>query len=81
MESLIEQLHTDTFSQITGQDSLPKDSMRKMEGFIKKLDSSMQETFILLLEQQMDSFHVESVGAFRQGFQLGVQLMIEVFEK
>ncbi len=74
MKSLIEQLYTDTFSEITGQSSLSRDSMRKMEEFIKKLAPSMRETFILLLEQQMNSLHTEKADIFRKGFQLGAKL-------
>ena len=79
MKSLIEQICVATFPDIKANSISKNDSTRQIEEFMRKLEPDMRETFVTLMEQEIQAACTKNVDFFRTGFQKGVQLMIEVF--
>ena len=79
MKSLIEEIYIATFSDIKANCILKTDSTRQVEEFMRGLDPAMRETFIALVEQEVQAACAKNSDVFCKGFQMGVQLMVEVF--
>lgn len=79
MKSLIEEIYGFTFSDIKEDYVSTRDSTRKIEEFMRRLEPSMREVFVNLVEQEVQAASAKNVDVFRKGFQMGIQLMVEVF--
>lgn len=60
--------------------SLWKDQYQHYEDFIKKLGSPLDQEFIHIMDEQLDTLPMEFSEMFIDGFRLGAKMMIEIFE-
>lgn len=59
---------------------LRKKQFAHYESFVKKLESPLDEEFLRIMDEQMDTLPYEFSEMFIEGFRLGARMMLEILE-
>lgn len=68
--------HSDRISEY---EAILKEQSTHYNDFIKKLDPSLAQEFMNIMDEQINTVPFELSEAFTDGFRLGAKMMIEVF--